>query len=380
MLLLLFRNNIRLSSARAYLREPQVRSRQNLHITLNSTATKIIIEEKEGKKTAVAVDFIQNQNGKQIKRQVKIKKEVIVCGGAINSPQILLLSGIGPKVDLDRVGIPQTHQLPGVGKNLHNHVSFSVRFQLLKEKEVYDLNWASVGEYFFNKSGPMASSGMAQLTGRINTKYSKDQNYPDLQIMFDGYNARCSPSGRINEPVKSINTPREVSFVPLLLRAKSRGYLTLKSNNPFEYPLIYANYLTNTSDILILLEGIRFTQKLGSAKYLKEKYRIVPKNVTYGDCNSKYREDSDDFWICAIKYGMEPENHQAGTCKMGPESDEMAVVNAKLQVHGVPNIRVMDASVMPFMVSANPHANVVMIAERGVKFVKNAWLVNSKKN
>lgn len=347
---------------------------------LNSTATKIILKDVEGKKTAVAVDFVQNHNGKEIKRTVTIKKEVIVAGGAINSPQILMLSGIGPKDDLERVGISQVHELEGVGKNLHNHVSFSVRFQLLKEKEVYELNWASVGEYFFNKSGPMSSSGMAQLTGRLNTKYSTDKNYPDLQVMFDGYNARCSPNGRINEPVDGTYTPREVSFVPLLLRANSRGYLTLKSNNPFEYPLIYANYLTDNSDVLTLVEGVRFTQKLASAETLKKKYNIVLKNVTYGDCNEKHKEDSDEFWSCAIKYGMDPENHQAGTCKMGPASDELAVVDAKLQVHGLENVRVMDASVMPFMVSANPHANIVMIAERGVKFVKDSWLENSEEN
>lgn len=317
---------------------------------------------------------MQKHDGKEIKRTVKASKEVIVSGGTINSPQILLLSGIGPKEELNRVGITQVHELPGVGKNLQNHVSVNIYFQLLKEYEKYDLNWDSVGEYFFNKSGPMASSGMAQLTGRINSKYSNDKSYPDLQIMFNGYNARCSPNGLVDEPTNGTYTPREVSFVPLLLRAKSRGYLTLKSSDPFEYPLIYANYLTNSTDILILLDGIRFVQKLGNAKILKDKYEIVPKNMSYGDCNENYEADSDEFWICAIKYSMEPENHQAGTCKMGPESDEFAVVNSKLQLHGVPNVRVLDASVMPFTVSANLHANIVMIAERGVKFIKETWL------
>lgn len=305
-----------------------------------------------------------------------MRKEVIVSGGTINSPQILMLSGIGPKEDLERVGIPQTHELPGVGRNLQNHVSFKVYFQLLKEVEIYDLNWASVSEYFYNRSGPMASSGMAQVTGRINTKYSTDKDYPDLQIMFNGYSARCSPSGAVGEPVDDTHSPREVSFVPLVLRAKSRGYLTLKSNDPFEYPLIYANYLTNDTDILLLLEGIRFVQELGNAKVLKEKYNIIRKNVTYGDCNEKYEDDSDEFWICAIKNGNEPENHQVGTCRMGPATEELAVVNSKLQVHGVQNIRVLDASIMPFTVSANLHANIVMIAERGAKFIKETWLTN----
>lgn len=342
---------------------------------LNSTATKVIINDA---KTAVAVDFVQKYAGEQIKRTVKVKKEVIVCGGSINSPQLLMLSGVGPKVDLERVGVTQVLELPGVGRNLHNHVSFKVYFQLLNEEEVYDLNWGTVIQYLNEKRGPMASSGMAQVTGRINTKYSNDKNYPDMQIMFNGYRAGCSPSGKVGEPVNGTHTPREVSFVPLLLRPKSRGHLTLKSSDPLEHPLIYANYLTNNSDVLTLLEGVRFIQKLGSAKVLKTKYRIVPKNVNYGDCNDRHQADSDEFWICAIKHSMEPENHQAGTCRMGPKTNKLAVVNAKLQVHGVPNIRVMDASVMPFMVSANPHANIVMIAERGVKFVKDAWLGRTK--
>lgn len=344
---------------------------------LNSTATKIIINEKDGTKTAVAVNFVQKFGGEELKRTVKVRKEVIVCGGSINSPQLLLLSGVGPKADLQRVGVPQVHDLPGVGRNLHNHVSFKVYFELLKEEETYVLNWLTAGQYLTTKTGPMSSSGMAQVTGRINSKYSSDESYPDLQIMFNGYRAGCSPSGRVGERVNGTDSPREVSFVPLLLRPKSRGHLTLKSSNPLEYPLIYANYLTNNSDTLILLEGIRLIQKLGNANILKEKYHIVQKNVTYSDCNEKHEEDSDDFWICAIKDSMEPENHQAGTCKMGPETDELAVVSSKLQVHGVKNVRVMDASVMPFMVSANPHANIVMIAERGVKFIKEYWFANS---
>lgn len=340
---------------------------------LNSTATKIEIIEKEGKKSATAVRFIQKHDGNDIERIVKVTKEVIVSGGAVNSPQLLLLSGVGPKEDLDRVGITQVHELPGVGRNLHNHVGFNVYFQLLKEPDVYVLNNETLEQYLHHDGGPMSSSGLAQLTGRLNTKYSEDENYPDLQFMFDGYWARCSPNGEEDELVDGVERPREIAVVPLLLRAKSRGYLTLNSSDPLEHPLIYGNYLTEDIDILTMVEGVRLVQKISKAEVLKQKYNIVPKNVTYGDCNDRYDDDSDEFWKCAIRYATDPQNHQAGSCKMGPKSDKYAVVNPKLQVHGIPNVRVMDASVMPFMVSANPHANIVMIAERGAKFVKELW-------
>lgn len=117
-------------------------------------------------------------------------------------------------------------------------------------------------------------------------------------------------------------------------------------------------------------------QRLANTYVLKNKYGIELDPEDYGPCNGNYTYDSDEFWECAVKYYTGPENHQAGSCKMGPTTDRMAVVNPKLQLHGISTIRVADASVMPSVVSGNTHATVVMIAERAVNFIKETWMPN----
>lgn len=117
-------------------------------------------------------------------------------------------------------------------------------------------------------------------------------------------------------------------------------------------------------------------QRLTNTTILKNKYGIEQDNEDYGPCNENYEYDSDEFWECAVKYYTGPENHQAGSCKMGPTSDRMAVVNPKLQLHGISTIRVADASIMPSVVSGNTHATVVMIAEKVVNFIKETWMPN----
>lgn len=131
---------------------------------INSTATKILVSNDKGQKTVTGVEFVyQTPEGDIIPFKVRVSKEVILGAGAVNSPQILLLSGIGPKAELDKVGIPQVHELPGVGKNLHNHVTFYLNFLLRKKRAVSDLDWAIALEYLLNKKGPMSSTGMSQV-------------------------------------------------------------------------------------------------------------------------------------------------------------------------------------------------------------------------
>lgn len=373
------RNGSRLSSARAFLRDPKVRSRPNLHVMLNSTATRILFKRQGNQKVVSGVEFVYNNRA----YRVNVSKEVVLSAGAINSPQLLLLSGIGPRKELNRVGIEQIHELPGVGKNLHNHVTFYLNFLLRKHRAVNDLDWASALDYFLFRNGPMSSTGMSQLTARINSKYADPSgSFPDLQIFFAGYLANCAKSGQINDPedLKNPDKPRELTMSPVVLHPKSKGYLTLKSRNPMEPPLMYANYLTDPEDVKTLIEGIRVTQRLANTTVLRQKYGIELEKDEYGDCGKKYRYNSDDFWECAIRLYTGPENHQAGSCKMGPEWDRMAVVNPRLEVRGVNGLRVMDASVMPSVVSGNTHATIVMIAERGADFIKNTWLRGALQN
>lgn len=131
---------------------------------INSTATKILVNNDKGQKTVSAVEFLyKTPEGNTIPYRVRVSKEVILGAGAVNSPQVLLLSGIGPRAELDKVGIPQVHELPGVGKNLHNHVTFYLSYLLRKRRAVSDLDWASALEYLLERKGPMSSTGMSQV-------------------------------------------------------------------------------------------------------------------------------------------------------------------------------------------------------------------------
>ncbi|KAL3287275.1 hypothetical protein HHI36_001751 [Cryptolaemus montrouzieri] len=342
---------------------------------LNSTATKILVDANSNTKQIRGVEFIY----KNKKYTVRAKKEVIVSGGAVNSPQLLLLSGIGPRSELQKIAIPVVHDLPGVGKNLHNHVTFYLDFLLKKEKAFNDLDWEVLTEYLLFKKGPMSSTGMSQLTARINTKYADPSGrHPDLQIFFAGYAPKCSKTGeaRAPEDPNDINMPKHLTVSPVVLHPKSRGALTLKSRNPLDPPSMVANYLKEPEDVAILIEGIRVIQRLANTTVLKQKYGIEFNKESYGNCEQLHRYDSDAYWDCAVRYYTGAENHQAGSCKMGPASDPMAVVDPELQVHGVQGLRVMDASIMPTLVSGNTHATCVMIAEKGVQFIREKYRPN----
>ncbi|XP_056648601.1 glucose dehydrogenase [FAD, quinone]-like [Diorhabda sublineata] len=365
------RNGARLSSARAYLR-PQ-RYNRNLHVMVNSTASKINLRVDGKQKIVHSVEFIYENRT----YTVKVKNEVVLAAGALNSPQILLLSGIGPKADLDRVGIKQIHELPGVGRNLKNHVAFYITYLLKKQKAFVDLDWATALNYIINRKGPMSSTGMSQVTARINSKYADPSGTnPDLQIFFAGYLAHCAKTGEakaLEQPDKP-DASKTLTMSPVTLHPKSEGYVTLRSNNPLEPPIMVANYLSELEDVRVLVDGIRVIQRLMNSTIMKEKYGPEEIKDDYGPCASKFSYDSDDFWECAVKYYTGAENHQACSCKMGPSTDPMAVIDSKLMVHGIDGIRVMDASAMPILVSGNTHATIVMMAERGVDFIKERWL------
>ncbi|KAF5280195.1 hypothetical protein FQA39_LY18112 [Lamprigera yunnana] len=356
------RNGSRVSTARAFLR-PFV-NRSNLHIMMNSTAARILINSST--KSAYGVEVISSG-----KRQViYASKEVIVSGGAVNSPQLLLLSGIGPKEELGTVGIDAIHNLPGVGKNLHNHVAYYVNF-VINDTNSAPLNWATAMEYLLFRDGLMSGTGISEVTAIINSKYADPSgDHPDLQIFFGGFLANCARTGQVGERLD--NNSRSVQIIPTVLHPKSRGYLRLRDNNPFTHPMIYARYYTHPDDVKVMIDGIKFAIKLSETKALKRYGFQLDRTPVSGCDNLKF--GSDVYWECAAKRQTGPENHQAGSCKMGPADDKMAVVNPFLQVYGVDRLRVIDASIMPKVTSGNTNAPTVMIAERGSDLIKSRWI------
>ncbi|XP_015592925.1 glucose dehydrogenase [FAD, quinone] [Cephus cinctus] len=354
------RNGSRLSTARAFLRP--ARDRRNLHVMLNSTVTRIIFDNN---KRAVAVEFVHDDKI----HQVAVNNEVIISGGAVNSPQVLLNSGIGPKEELEAVGVPVLHDLPGVGKNLHNHAGFALALTI-NDTDTTPLNWATAMEYLLFRDGLMSGTGISEVTAMINTKYANpSDDSPDIQLIFGGYLADCAETGMVGEK-KGSN--RSIYIIPTLLHPKSKGYLRLRSNDPLAKPMIYAKYLTHPDDVGSLIEGIKFSIALAETHALA-RYGFQLDKTPVKSCEH-LKFGCDAYWECAVKHDTAPENHQAGSCKMGPASDPLAVVDEQLRVRGVRGVRVADTSIMPQVTTGNTNAPAIMIAEKAADMIKRSWI------
>ncbi|CAG9559115.1 unnamed protein product [Danaus chrysippus] len=351
----------RYSTARAFLRPAS--QRKNLHVTLNALVSRVIIDPTT--KRVTGVEYIKNGKTKS----VGVLKEAILSGGSLNSPQILMLSGVGPKETLEKFNIPVMKDLPGVGQNLHNHVGMTLQFTLNKEPEVPELNWSSATEYLLNRQGPLSATGMSQLTGKVNSRYaSSGGRNPDVQYFFAGYYAACGDGNLGDEALKS-NKRRSVSISVVALQPRSRGYLTLQSTDPTQPPLMEPNYFYDDYELKVLIDGARIAYRLANTTILREKYGMTPTNGYGSECPGGGLNPTDEYFKCLAMLHTAPENHQVGTCKMGSHKDPMAVVDPQLRVFGIEGLRVVDSSIMPQVPSGNTAAPAVMIGERGAQFI-----------
>ncbi|XP_047355281.1 glucose dehydrogenase [FAD, quinone]-like [Vespa velutina] len=357
----LSKDGVRQSTAAAYLRPNKYKNK--VKVLLNATVTKVLLKNKK----VYGVKYMKD--GKTY--TVKAKREVILSGGTINSPKILLDSGIGPKKVLKSAKVPLVHDLPGVGENLHNHVSYGLDFTL-NQMPQSKLNINSADLYLYNQTGPLSSSGLAQVTGILSSTFTTKDD-PDIQIFFAGYQAICTSKLGIAD-LTMYNNKETIQMSSVNLHSLSRGRIMIKSNNPLHDPVIWSNELSHKQDSEIILQGIRFIQTLANSSVMA-KYKLEHVKKLSKPC-SDYEYDSDDYWKCEIHWNTRPENHQAGTCKMGSTNDPMAVVSPKLKVYGIEGLRVADASIMPKVVSGNPTAPINMIGERCAAFIKKDYLDN----
>lgn len=250
------RNGTRESTAKAFLRP--FKNRRNLQILLNSTVTRVLINTST--RQAYGVEVLING----IQQVIYANKEVILSAGAVNSPQLLLLSGIGPKEDLKEVNVPLVHDLPGVGRNLQNHVAFFVNYSL-SDLNTAPLNWATAMEYLLFRDGLMSGTGISEVTAFVNSRYQDPrEDFPDLQYFFSGFLADCARTGQVGERLDNNN--RSIQIIPTVIHPKSRGFLKLRDNNPLSYPLIYAGYYTHPDDIRVMVDGIKFALRLADTK------------------------------------------------------------------------------------------------------------------
>jgi choline dehydrogenase len=371
------KNGTRWSVSRAFLHP--VRNRANLHISKRSRVTKILIDADT--KTAYGVEFIRN--GKTY--VVRAKKEVILSAGAINSPQLLMLSGVGPKKHLLDMGISVIQDLK-VGHNLMDHTSvIGITFVVNQSVSIRMDGVLETGRdlinYFRNHSGPLGSPGTTEALAfydfENDTYYD---GYPDVELLFSASSVVSDVILRkafgisdyiydtVYEPIENSHA---WSILPILLRPRSRGKVMLKDRNPLHKPLIYHNYFQYPEDLENLLKGVKKVLELGEKKAFK-KFGSKLHAIPVPGC-THFEFGSDDYWRCVIKHLTFSIYHLSGTCKMGPITDPQAVVDPRLRVNGVNRLRVIDASVMPVIPAAHTNGPTIMIAEKGADLVKQDW-------
>jgi len=313
-------------------------------------------------------------------RTVKARREVVLSAGSINTPKILMLSGIGDPQHLSKHGIPVIRSLPGVGQNLQDHIvsrvaMFTIDRQVGVPRDT--LNSVESGiQWIANGSGPLGWVGVAEAVGFVKTKYALD-DWPDIEVGFSSVpiNNGAADPGTYTQEMKDMLNPLSgangFSISTVLLRPRSSGYITLQSADPYVDPLIEPSYYTHPDDLKTMIEGLKMSLRLGYASGFKE-YEAQLAPEVYPQCK-QYPLYTDEYWGCCNQVFGTTIFHPVGTAKMGSAHDPMAVVDPQLRVHGILRLRVADASIMPKLVSGNTNAPCIMIGEKASDLIKSSW-------
>jgi choline dehydrogenase-like flavoprotein len=297
-----------------------------------------------------------------------------------------MLSGVGPKEDLEKLEIPCKVDLP-VGKNLQDHLTFMGLDYLLNETEpaVETSSNEILKKWLVDGKGPLSSPGGIEGIAYIKTKISKEvKDFPDIELIFasrvitkDGAEIAQKVTALTDDMYHSQIEPLEGhkvwSIFPLLMHPKSVGQITLKSNNPFQWPKIEGNFLSDKEniDVHTFVEGIKAALEIGKTKAFQEHgCKFVEKPVPGCD---KHEFGTDEYWGCAVRHMTRTVHHQVGTCKMGLTNDKTAVVGEDLKVHGIKGLRIADSSVIPFAITAHTNAPAIMIGEKAADLIKESW-------
>ncbi|XP_050308761.1 glucose dehydrogenase [FAD, quinone]-like [Anthonomus grandis grandis] len=355
--------NTRSSSAHAFFKP--IKHRQNLRISLESFVTKIRIFQRPLK--AYGVEFIKNGQ----RYFATARTEVILSAGAINSPQILMLSGIGPKGELQQHNINVVADLP-VGKGLLDHVNFPCVFYRTNTS-FYNVTLMEGMNLWREAKRPLVEGIGAQIIGFFNFEGS-EESQPEIEI----YVNRATPSlpqyfnmnDDIIESYKHFNSYTDILVNVVLLHPRSVGSVRLQSSNPRNYPLIHTNYLSDldNNDIENMYKGIQAILKLNETKAFQNFHGKLMVPAIPG-CDDKFERMSREWWYCALRTVAHTLFHPVGTTRMG-SSPSTSVVNADLRVHGIGKLRVVDAGVIPSHISGHTNAAVVMLAEKIADVIK----------
>ncbi len=351
-------NGRRMSAAQAFLK-PAI-GRANLDVRTGAHVTGL---ELEGKRVTGVHYASGGRNGAG--RTIRAHREVILSSGAYNSPQLLLLSGIGPKAELDRHGIAARHLLDGVGEGLQDHYTSRTvaRVKGIRTYNEQARGLSLVGEALKYLA---ARKGMLAMTPTLvycfwHSGVTAERS--DLQLTFTPASYMDGVKGKLeDEPGMTVPSWQQ--------RPESRGYLRLRSADPFAPPIIQTNYLAEELDRRVFIAGMRLARTLLKSKALAPYY-------AYEAYPGDEVQTDDEFLDAGTRRGQTT-FHPGCTCRMGPASDPLAVVDNQLRVHGMQGLRVVDASVMPRMISANLNASTLMIAERAADLIRGRGVLSSE--
>lgn len=370
----------RASSNVAYLYP--IQNRKNLFVRKLTTVTKILIDRNTN--TAVGVQFMRKGRGLST---VRARKEVIVSAGAINSPQLLMLSGIGPRKHLKDMEIKTVVNLP-VGYNLMDHTApgalmFRTNASTLSIGAITRTFTKEFVKYAEQGDGPLASSGCESLIFLdLDDPTTALDGYPDIELLQTAGGIHSAPIYKTifglkdsiyDSMFRPLEQAQENAFMiyPMVLRPRSRGRIMLKSREPFQYPLIFSNYMSDPYDVRVSVNGIKKTIELmNTAAFRKIDARLYDKPIP--TC-AHLGFATDAYWECHTRHFTFTIYHYSGTCKMGAANDPTAVVDPRLRVRGVRSLRVVDASIFPEIMSGHPNSGVYMVAEKAADMIKQDW-------
>ncbi|XP_050560711.1 ecdysone oxidase [Spodoptera frugiperda] len=362
-------NGERESHSKAYLLP--ILHRKNLKVMKNSLVTKLLINNTTNTVYGVEVENESNTY------TFIAENEVILSAGAINSPQLLMLSGIGPKEHLYSKDIPVIVDSPMVGQNLQDHliIPITIYGDGAKQSNIIDQQFDAI-RYLYNRTGYLAQLSAADVLAFFsdspNAKYPKfqshiiltEQNKPTLNsFLKNNYRYKNEIVNQITELNKNHTL---YLYLFNLLHPYSRGNISLSSNNPHDYPIINPNYFSDHRDLEAAATGIKKLTKVVNTAAFKEINGFLGR-IEWPPCDS-YEFDSRDYWKCICIEMVVTIYHPVGTCQMGPDP-KTSVVDSRLRVHGVQKLRVIDASVMPTTISGNTNAAAGVVAERGAELL-----------